>query len=1159
MEDSESKNNRSPPGAITWNASDDMFEFSEMEIENADSEEAVIKQSITNESRERLKLPGETENMERKDEEKTPPMTFNDGYQDISRFPGQIDESDQSVDQKGGPSSNDVRPLLTSEWGDAGEQQRKARQELSERDHNAVEYSKSLLDEGDTLVYVSYPGGITFYDFKGEPQPYKIYRASSDKLKALGSTKFSRMFEERPQYWARKRKGLLHYLPESIRYVLDLTPLEEGDEAVELVSELSCSAGIRNWYLAEKRCGVEKHLVAGDDDIPGPAIVPAKSAEQFGLKVPVGGYIAFLDSQSRMNSHVNDKFVFTSLGRTVPKDDTFVCDKSVQDSNMQRAIKNSLEDGHLFIGPSGSDPVGTAHHDSTQVAGSKKRVLDYCPIRHRFGVENLLRIIQGKAPKLDSAPKVWTLFVLAKYYECTSVVIDYITSWIMNGNNIKFLEVLPEASINIGLGLKSPMITRAAFSILVSEEALNVASRTFCAGLGRRAEYKYLRPREELDEDLWNVIQHASQDFCDRVQKTITDLLDERMAWFLELPEYRKICKFEDYCYKKKDKSKKDEAIYERRKSVIQQLLVNLRRFVRGKIVTCLNQGLEVFEITMASKSQREAQWEVHAASGNESNEGPDPNYIYNSLGDRERVLLPHFWRRLRDTYWEDDFENPKLNLYNPQLVRSGKSLVDRDNMRLTNTSHLEIYVNDFNREVNLAVHKENYNPSSPSNPLPTMPAAEPKSLDEERPNYAFMSAYNQDHAYHQARLASIRALELELAEFDEKPDDVASISSVSTDASTKPLLDLPLRTKENKVKVENIKDEYDINAQPGPSAEAKETPKNSAPKVLENFLQHMRHKSLDDYKSYRAAPFTDISHPDIGTSSALLSKDTPNFTFANTSTPFSANSSPYQLSESPHNFKFCCFLDELKSYTDQICHSMLSKPDGSENNMLTDTLLCLTDKEWQYLPLWAGGNDDGSGGVTSADVPPAYYANVGGLTPGVMYKGASGFVGVGTGMGSERNSSLDVKDGSARTETEIGAGSQVGSQIGTVWDDDGESITGSVFSAGSYDMAAMTPTGSGSESDFEIVSSGEDEGLESGDDFTIDGDSVSVSEREMSDGEFDEEDRENEKGNGKGKGKEIKDEMMDENEDGGEDDMDWTNQEDSEVEDDWERSFTDL
>lgn len=732
------------------------------------------------------------------------------------------------------------------------------------------------------------------------------------------------------------------------------------------------------------------------------------------------------------------------------------------------------------------------------------------------------------------------------------IQIDYITSWIMNGSNIKFLEILPEASINIGLGLKSPMITRAAFSILVSEEALNVASRTLCENYGdRRAGYKYLRPREELDEDLWNVIQHASQDFCDRIQKTITDLLDERMAWFLELPEYRKICKFEDYCYKKKDKSKKEEAVYERRKSVIQQLLVDLRRYVRGKIISCLNQGLTVSAITMVDKSQREAQWEMH-----ESNEPPDANYIYNGLGDRERVLLPHFWRRLRDVYWEDDLDSPILEKYNPQLIRSGKSLVDRGHLRLITTSHLETHISDFNREVNLAVDKENYNPSPPLNPLPTIPPTETKSLDEERPNYAFMSAYNQDHAYHQARLAGIRALELELAEVDEKTDDAASISSVSTDASTKPLLDLPLRSKKNKVTVENRKDESDHNAQPGSSTKVEEKPENSVPKVLENFLQHMGKRSLTDYKEYRAAPLTDVSYPNVKTGSTLLSRDIPNFTFANTSIPFSANSNPVQPNEPSHNFKLCCFLDELASYIDHICHSMLSKPDGSELTMLTDTLLCLTDKEWQYLPLWAGGNDDGSGGVTSADVPPAYYANVGGLTPGVMYKGARGFVGVGTGMGSERNSSLDVKDGSARTETEMGAGSQVGSQVGMMGDDGCESDTGSTFSTGSYDMAAMTPTGSGSESDFEIVCSGEDEGLESGDDFTIDGDSVSVSQMEMLDGEFDEEDRENEKekGKGKGKGKEI----QNEDEDGGVDDMDWTDQEDMELEDDWEGSFTD-
>ena len=37
----------------------------------------------------------------------------------------------------------------------------------------------------------------------------------------------------------------------------------------------------------------------------------------------------------------------------------------------------------------------------------------------------------------------------------------------------------------------------------------------------------------------------------------------------------------------------------------------------------------------------------------------------------------------------------------------------------------------------------------------------------------------------------------------------------------------------------------------------------------------------------------------------------------------------------------------------------------------VTDTLTCLTDSETKYLPLWAGGNDDGSGGVfTDQGIP---------------------------------------------------------------------------------------------------------------------------------------------------------------------------------------------
>ena len=37
----------------------------------------------------------------------------------------------------------------------------------------------------------------------------------------------------------------------------------------------------------------------------------------------------------------------------------------------------------------------------------------------------------------------------------------------------------------------------------------------------------------------------------------------------------------------------------------------------------------------------------------------------------------------------------------------------------------------------------------------------------------------------------------------------------------------------------------------------------------------------------------------------------------------------------------------------------------------LIDSLMCLGDEEWRFLPLWiTGGCDDGSGGVFDSDVP---------------------------------------------------------------------------------------------------------------------------------------------------------------------------------------------
>ena len=66
-------------------------------------------------------------------------------------------------------------------------------------------------------------------------------------------------------------------------------------------------------------------------------------------------------------------------------------------------------------------------------------------------------------------------------------------------------------------------------------------------------------------------------------------------------------------------------------------------------------------------------------------------------------------------------------------------------------------------------------------------------------------------------------------------------------------------------------------------------------------------------------------------------------------------------------------FFTEANEHISTLCARMLvskstriSKPDFGISNILR----CLTEDEYKYLPLWAGGNDDGSGGVFDDEIP---------------------------------------------------------------------------------------------------------------------------------------------------------------------------------------------
>jgi hypothetical protein len=79
-----------------------------------------------------------------------------------------------------------------------------------------------------------------------------------------------------------------------------------------------------------------------------------------------------------------------------------------------------------------------------------------------------------------------------------------------------------------------------------------------------------------------------------------------------------------------------------------------------------------------------------------------------------------------------------------------------------------------------------------------------------------------------------------------------------------------------------------------------------------------------------------------------------------------------WQIDANSPFFNLESFLDQVQCLVRKVANGMLQNSDELDFTVLTDTLLCLTDEEWKFLPLWAGGNEDGSGGVFAPMIPPA-------------------------------------------------------------------------------------------------------------------------------------------------------------------------------------------
>lgn len=643
-----------------------------------------------------------------------------------------------------------------------------------------------LLDDsrGDTLVFIDPPDQQPEQDDESYERCTVRYntpmRVKKDILMKYGASYFEKIFEATYQFRILRRRGLVGKLPHHVKYVVDLTPPTDGDQAAYLMTELCCSEGVRKWYQATRRWDVSKSLVAGQDEY----MLPRK----------VGS------------------------------------------------------------GPTGQGP---------EIDPSPMAPLEYSPVRHRSAIERVLLALQGVDPLLNSAPKVWTTFAVAKYFGVTpnSPLTDYIVRWLRVVPNSYFLEILPETALRIADGLQCQELCQDTFAILVGEEALGAAYRSRVPEFDRSRSV-HGRRKEELPEGLRTAVEYASKALSDRVNAKFTSLVDDSMHWIDDLAEFRKLSNL--------------GRLPESLEQVRTELILLLKAYVRGAVYTVLCTNFPSAPIIVAGTPEDDD----FPTTGREE--------IWTKLVPRERILTRTFWSILRNS----DLLRGPTNLHARLRLSDGLAMDTHGDAE--NAICQELSFNKIsNKDIALRI----------------------------------LSLKDRYDEYHATLFAGH-----------------ISNGEGNAESSFIPSIDWWLY----KISLKN-ESKYD-----------------STENLLSNHNQNDVISEVSPHHSENGDSFNGYKKPSYNRNSLYNNEK------SNSSQTFDRLPVNYKPAEFFHFGTFCAEAElYLKSAGSRMtnAHDIFTRAEGLDVQ-LTHTLVCLMPSEWKYLPLWAGGNDDGSGGVFADDVP---------------------------------------------------------------------------------------------------------------------------------------------------------------------------------------------
>lgn len=583
----------------------------------------------------------------------------------------------------------------------------------------------------------------------------------------------------------------------------------------------------------------------------------------------------------------------------------------------------------------------------------------------------------------------------------------WIIKWLLAYPNCNFIQVNPEVSYLIGLGTLSVEVTKNAFSILVGEKSLlDVFGESEPFVLSPLVKSVHGRKLELLDDDERNRIDHAAASLVRRMRAKFDDLICEDMAWLQQSSEYKEILDLS------LDPSSE-------RASAYKILVTRIKQFVRGRILWVLcrtyDDDFDEFEKPLSKvKSFYPTTLESY-------------HDVYNCLNEHERIFTRFFWIALG----REALGAGELNIWTERTEKAGlpqvgktflsQKLLDRflpngeKLLRVVTKNELCQLFGDINRDAVKAPNsgRKESSPQAGRKAAPrrqddsiTQPKFDANSAstarDQQQHDSAFgINGYEEKLATEERRKLRVTNL-VEVANATEippiQPTGTTKVPSFEPRPDRSPFQTTPeiqssllvprlyrvpgsldqashnvRQTKPASLVRDKIWDQSNTEAFGGDAQSSTNLPVvpetfkigKNMPESLSRggkFVEEFRNDSLhqafptDEDINFVRSLSSDNARPDLK-SHGRVDKGSM-FSFR-----------PQLPSADP-------ILDDIGFVLRRICDVMLF-PEHTFNGdtqlpvNLIDTLMCLGHDEWKYLPLWAGGNDDGTGGVfDEVDVP---------------------------------------------------------------------------------------------------------------------------------------------------------------------------------------------